>query len=149
MQTATATESSCAGVAHNRDRTGELRAERERLTQLLRTLAADLDALDRRLSNLAWLRHRGRPARPGTDPDTERDDLERRRDLLGSRLSLLAAQLGDLDRDLSALPGEGVRRRVTVGTCPDCGYPSLESHLCATCRRYLAGSDASPGSIRR
>ncbi len=26
-----------------------------------------------------------------------------------------------------------------VGTCPHCGYPSLESGLCAYCRPHVAG----------
>jgi hypothetical protein len=28
-------------------------------------------------------------------------------------------------------------RRTLVGTCPDCGYPSLSSVLCAFCRPHL------------
>lgn len=39
----------------------------------------------------------------------------------------LTAQIGQL---IQSLPNSAVR----VGTCPNCGYPSLDSMSCAFCR---------------
>jgi hypothetical protein len=113
-----------------------IRAEREQLTHLLRSLASELDELDRRLSDITW-RHRAQHARPA-DGGTDREQtiLTMQRDRLTGRLQGLASRLKDIDM---ALSGPAVDRwpSVHVGTCPDCGYPSLGSGLCASCRLYL------------
>lgn len=112
-----------------------IRAEREQLTHLLRALAAELDELDRRLSDITWqLRSRhARPAHYGID--REHTILTIQRDRLTGRLQGLASRLQDID---VALSGSAVDRwpSVHVGTCPDCGYPSLGSGMCASCRLY-------------
>jgi hypothetical protein len=115
----------------------QLAAEREQLTQLLRRLAARLDELDRGLSDLAW-RHR-RPAAGARLAEIlcERTSLEAERDRLNIRLGVLARQLNELDSRLSGGAEQQHRRSPKVGTCPDCGYPSLGSGLCAFCRPHL------------
>jgi len=113
-----------------------IRAEREQLTHLLRSLAAELDELDRRLSDIAW-RLRAQHAHPAHHGiDREETVLTIQRDRLTGRLQGLASRLKDIDVTLS---GSAVDRwpSVHVGTCPDCGYPSLGSGLCASCRLYL------------
>lgn len=121
----------------------KMRTERERLTHLLRALAAELDEIDRRISELAWPR-RDRPVvEPVAGPAAHRSHLERQRHLLDTRLHMLAGQLSDLDWALSAYRDDEQWPQARVGTCPDCGYPSLESRLCATCRRYLSGPSLS------
>jgi hypothetical protein len=109
--------------------------EREQLTVTLRGLAADLDELDRQLSEWVW------PRRPLTvaEPPIDRAALEARRAQLNTRLRGLARQLNDLDRALSALKGYDEWTPDRVGVCPHCGYPSLGSGLCAFCRPFLAG----------
>lgn len=108
--------------------------DREQLTHLLRSLAARLDHLDRRISDLAW-----RQRRPLTGPGSagtpcERTALETERARLNDRLGVLATQLRTLDTRLSE-PGHRTHGR--VGTCPYCGYPSLGSGQCAFCRPHL------------
>lgn len=128
------------------DPEARLRTEREQLTHLLRALAADVDELDRRLARIT------RPPITGPSitsrlraeaPQATRDGVDReltmlaiQRDRLAGRLQGLAARLKDID---AALSGASSDRwpSVHVGTCPDCGYPSLGSGLCATCRLYL------------
>ncbi len=44
----------------------------------------------------------------------------------------------DLGVTLSALSQHLDRTVTRVGTCPHCGYPSLDSGLCAYCRPFLA-----------
>jgi len=104
--------------------------DRERLTLLLRGLAADLDEVDRRLSELEW-RERGAGWAAQTG---ERADLVTRRTRLDARLRVLALQLNELDCAMSTLKGHHHGRGARVGTCPHCGYPSLDSGLCAYCR---------------
>lgn len=115
----------------------QLAAEREQLTQLLRRLAARLDELDRGLSDLAW-RHR-RPAAGARLAEMlcERTSLEAERDRLNVRLGVLARQLNDVDTRLSDPTEQPHLRSPKVGTCPECGYPSLGSGLCAFCRPHL------------
>jgi len=106
--------------------------DREQLTLLLRSLAARLDDLERRLTDLAW-----RQRRPLTGPGSgdlfcERTALETERARLSDRLGVLATQLRELDTRNAAH-----RTQARVGTCPYCGYPSLGSGLCAFCRPHL------------
>ena len=115
----------------------QLAAEREQLTPLLRGLAARLDDLDRRLADLAWRRRRPAPGPILAEMLCERTTLETERDGLSARLGVLARQLNDLDRRLSGETGQQHRLPPKVGTCPECGYPSLGSGLCAFCRPHL------------
>ncbi len=109
--------------------------DREQLTHLLRSLAARLDDLDRRLTDLAW-RQRRPQAGPGFGEKVcERTALESERARLSDRLGVLAVQLRTLDTRVS---DAGHRTHARVGTCPYCGYPSLGSGLCAFCRPHLA-----------
>ena len=115
----------------------QLADEREQLTQLLRRLAARLDELDRGLADLAW-RHR-RPA-PGVrlaEILCQRTALEAEHHRLTARLGVLVRQLNDLDSRLSDGAEPQHRPAPKVGTCPECGYPSLGSGLCAFCRPHL------------
>ena len=108
-----------------------VQAHREQLTLLLRGLAAELDDLDRRLSDLAW-HQRGRlTGRTETQECHDSGVLLSRREQLNTRLRGLARQLTDLDR-------KHERPATRVGTCPHCGYPSLDSGLCAFCRPFVA-----------
>jgi hypothetical protein len=114
-----------------------MQADREQLTLRLRALAADLDALDRRLSDLVW-RQRCQPTgATGPEMSGELSTLETQRTQLTFRLGGLVRELNDLDMVLEGwkdhLPDPAMR----VGTCPDCGYPSLDSGLCAFCRPRL------------
>ena len=119
------------------DESALLRSEREQLTLHLRALAADLDALDRRLSDLIW-QQRCRPADPARgEMRTERTTLESRRSEMTSRLRDLARQLNDFDVALARQKGLVTAPATRVGICPDCGYPSLDSGLCAFCRPRL------------
>lgn len=111
---------------------------REQLTQLLRTLAARLDELDRRLGDLAWRRHRQHIGVTLGELLCERTALEAERARLTERLTLLAKQLNAIDSQLSDTVAHGLLAAVRVGTCPYCGYPSLGSGLCAFCRPQLA-----------
>lgn len=116
------------------DASARMRADRERLTRELRSLAGGLDELDRRLSSLDWTRGAASTCR--SEAQVQRPELEARRTQLGIRLRDLARQLSDLDCALSAM---AVRPHVTaspVGVCPQCGYPSLSSALCARCRSF-------------
>ena len=113
---------------------GGLTGDREQLTHLLRSLAARLDHLDRRLTDLAW-RQRRTLADPGFgDKVCERTALESERARLSDRLDVLATQLRTIDTRVS---DAGHRAHARVGTCPYCGYPSLGSGLCAFCRPHL------------
>jgi hypothetical protein len=112
------------------------RADRERLTQLLRGLAADLDQLDRQLCDLAWRRPR-MTAAPAADLRGQHAFLQTRREQLTDELRSLAAQLSVADSALCGLRAHDTEVPATVGTCPQCGYPSLSSGLCAHCRPYL------------
>lgn len=109
-------------------------ADREQLTRLTRSLAADLDELDRQLSDLTW-RQRSLATTPA---DHEGSAMLARREQLTSRLLGFARQLNDLDATLSNLTGQPERPAGRVGICPHCGYPSLDSGLCAYCRPYVA-----------
>ena len=111
--------------------------DREQLTHLLRSLAAGLDHLDRRILDLDW-RHRRVLAGPGTgDAFCERTALETQRARLSDRLGLLAVQLRSLDSRASDAEQGAHRMHGRVGTCPYCGYPSLGSGQCAFCRPHL------------
>lgn len=112
-----------------------LEADREHLTQLLRGLAARLDELDRRLTDLAWLHRRPQVGVFG-ETVCERTALETERARLNDRLGVLAKRLNVLDSTLSDSSAPAASAR--VGTCPYCGYPSLGSGLCAFCRPHLA-----------
>lgn len=108
-----------------------MQADREKLTGLLRTLAAELDGLDRQLSDFAW--------RPSGGEQGRGDEAAVRshRDQLNGRLRQLARELNQLDHTVAAVKGYGDAS--AVGTCPHCGYPSLGSGLCAYCRPFLVG----------
>lgn len=115
----------------------QLLSEREQLTRVLRGLAARLDELDRGLADLDW-RHR----RPASDYGLaemlcERATMETERDRLTARLGVLARQLNDIDSRLSGGTGQPPRPAPKVGSCPECGYPTLGSGLCASCRPHL------------
>ena len=111
-------------------------ADRDRLSHLLRGLAAELDGIDRRLSDLNWLR--ARPTGPVEDENPcERMALEAQREQITARLHVMAAQLSHLDVVLSDLRGRDQIPTTRVGTCPHCGYPSLGSGWCAYCRPHL------------
>jgi hypothetical protein len=111
-------------------------ADRDRLSHLLRELAAELDGIDRRLSDLNWLR--ARPTGPVEDENPcERMALEAQREQITAQLHVMAAQLSHLDVVLSDLRGRDQIPTTRVGTCPHCGYPSLGSGWCAYCRPHL------------
>ncbi len=80
-----------------------LQAGRDHLTYVLRGLAADLDELDRRLSDNAWRCHCRNTA--AEELHGERTALESLRLQLTVRLRGLARQLSDLDSALSDLRG--------------------------------------------
>jgi hypothetical protein len=115
----------------------QLSAEREQLTHVLRGLASRLDELDRGLADLAWRHHRPAAGLTLTEILCARTAMEHERDRLTAHLAVLARQLNDLDSRLA--DGTEGRRRPTpkVGNCPECGYPSLGSGLCAFCRPHL------------
>ena len=106
--------------------------DREQLTHLLRSLAARLDHLDRRITDLTWRQQRPQPATGAGESPGERAVLETERARLNDRLGVLAKQLRMLDSRKSE---SGAHRR--VGTCPYCGYPSLGSGQCAFCRPHI------------
>lgn len=133
MSPLSATVTNCAGS----QTLSRMQAEREQLTYLLRALASELDDLERRLSDIAWhLRglHTGSAAAhlPG-----ERAALQAQHERMNVRLHGLARQLSELDSALSGSEDQPQWPPARVGTCPDCGYPSLGSGLCASCRLYL------------
>ena len=109
--------------------------DREQLTHLLRSLAARLDHLDRRLTDLAWHQRRLQASRGFGETFCERTELETERARLNDRLGALASQLKILDTRVS----DSVSHRSDdrVGMCPYCGYPSLGSGLCAFCRPHI------------
>lgn len=109
---------------------------REQLTHVLRGLAARLDELDRRLTDLAWRKHRQHLSAAVGELLCERTALESERQRLNDRLGVLAKQLNTIDGQLSG--GRSDTAAPRVGTCPYCGYPSLGSGLCAFCRPQLA-----------
>jgi len=110
--------------------------DRDRLTQLLRGLAAELDGLDRQLCDIDW--RRGRPTGPlVSDTPCQRTALEAKREQLTARLHVMAAHLNRLDIVLADLRRHDQPPSARVGTCPHCGYPSLGSGLCAYCRPHL------------
>jgi len=115
----------------------QMRDEREQLTHLLRGLAARLEELDRALADLAWRNRHPRNGTPAREILWERTALSGERDRLNDRLGVLARQLGDLDSRLAANPGSAQRPLPTAGVCPECGYPSLGSGMCAFCRPHL------------
>lgn len=119
-----------------------IRADREQLTTVLRALAADLDALDRQLSDLEWDLTRSNSCRPqdgsamvnGSALSAARAVLQARHLHLSAQLRDFVRQLSDLDDTLAALNGHEHWTPGRVGVCPHCGYPSLSSALCARCR---------------
>lgn len=113
-----------------------LEADREQLTHLLRGLAARLDELDRRLTDLAWRRRQLNASSAEGETFCERTALENERERLSDRLGVLAKRLNTLDARLSGADGCATSS-ARVGTCPYCGYPSLGSGLCAFCRPHL------------
>lgn len=116
------------------DASARMQADRERLTRELRSLSGGLDELDRRLSSLDWTRRIASPLR--SEARTHRLKLEARRTELNCRLRDLARQLTDLDCALSVMAGHPHLTASNVGVCPQCGYPSLSSALCARCRSF-------------
>lgn len=114
---------------------GTTAGDREQLTHLLRSLAARLDHLDRRITDLAWHQRRPQSVLGFGETPCERAALESERARLNERLGVLAKQLRILD---SRGAGEVHRSHGRVGTCPYCGYPSLASGLCAFCRPHIA-----------
>jgi hypothetical protein len=115
-----------------------LPADREQLTGLLRGLAADLDELDRRLFDLSWRPQSLAVEYQASSLPGERTALLARREQLTTRFNALAQQLKNLDSALSTLTHHQNRPAGRVGTCPHCGYPSLDSGLCAYCRPFVA-----------
>ena len=113
------------GIDHQIRATGGalagIAADRDRLSHLLRGLAAELDGLDRRLSDVNWLRAQS------TGPIDDETPCER----------TALGQLSHLDVVLSDLRGHDTIPTPRVGTCPHCGYPSLGSGWCAYCRPHL------------
>lgn len=105
--------------------------DREQLTHLLRSLAARLDNLDRRITDLGWRQRRPQVSHGLGETPCERTALETEHARLSDRLGVLATQLRTLDT------GASHTERTRVGTCPYCGYPSLGSGLCAFCRPPL------------
>lgn len=133
-----ATVSECAAIGtSDTAAVARMRTEREQLTHVLRAVAAELDDLDRRLSDIVW-RFKAQFAR-GIDRRIDREQavLAIQRDRLTGRLQGLVARLKDLDDALSDTAARNQLAAVHVGTCPDCGYPSLGSRLCASCRLFL------------
>jgi len=124
------------GLASAGGALARMQADREELTGNLRRLAAQLDEIDRQMSELAWP-HRTAPATG--NPSAERAALESRRRGFNTRLRALVGQLNDLDQAISALKGYEEWTPDRVGVCPHCGYPSLGSGLCAYCRPFIAG----------
>ena len=127
-----------SAAATYRDPLALMRADREHLTHLLRSLAARLDQLDRDLTDLAW---RGRGPHVGAalgEMICERTGLEVERERLTARLTALAGQLNTLDNRMCTSDAAERLTAARVGTCPYCGYPSLGSGLCAFCRPHLA-----------
>lgn len=125
-----------AGIARMPgDASARMRADRERLTRELRALSGGLDELDRRLSGLDWTRD-ATPFIGRSEAQSQRVELEAQRSQLSNRLRVLARQLSDLDCALSALAGHPHFTAAQVGVCPQCGYPSLSSALCARCRSF-------------
>ena len=119
----------------------QMRDERDQITLLLRGLAARLEELDRTLADLAWHSQHTlhRPTASATSEFLWKGTTLRvERERLSARLGVLARQLGDLDDRLATDPGSGVGPLPTAGVCPECGYPSLGSGLCAFCRPHLA-----------
>jgi hypothetical protein len=106
--------------------------DREQLTHLLRSLAARLDHLDRRITDLSWRQRRPESGPASAAKHCERNSLETERARLNDRLGVLAKQLRTLD---TAVTDPSTHAR--VGTCPYCGYPSLGSGQCAFCRPHL------------
>lgn len=114
-----------------------MQADRDQLTHLLRGLAARLDQLDRRLTDLAWRGHSSHVGSAVGEMICERNALESERERLTDRLTVLAGQLNALDHQMSSGDCSGRATSTRVGTCPYCGYPSLASGLCAFCRPQL------------
>jgi hypothetical protein len=110
--------------------------DREQLTHLLRSLAARLDHLDRRITDLAWNQRRTLPGLGAGETLCERSALETERARLSDRFGVLASQLRTLDTRVAGTADSRLNGR--VGTCPYCGYPSLGSGQCAFCRPHLA-----------
>lgn len=121
-----------------RNEISRMQSQREQLTSHLRTLATELDGLDRRLSDLDWRGHHQTPSAAGDEMSGERTAWETQRGHLTTHLRDLARQLNDLDVALASWKGHPPIHAPRVGTCPDCGYPSLDSGLCAFCRPRLA-----------
>jgi hypothetical protein len=116
-------------------RTG-ISGDREQLTHLLRSLAARLDHLDRRITDLTWSQRRTLTSPAPGESACERTTLETERARLSERLGVLATQLRTLDTRVCETAATSMHGR--VGTCPYCGYPSLGSGQCAFCRPHLA-----------
>lgn len=112
----------------------EVGGDREQLTHLLRSLAARLDHLDRRITDLAWNQRRAQTGTGFGEMPCERTALETERARLNDRLGVLAKQLRTLD---TRVAGAGRHDHARVGTCPYCGYPSLGSGQCAFCRPHI------------
>ena len=113
-----------------------IEGDRDRLTQLLRGLAAELDGIDRQICDIDW--QRGRPAESANgEMLCQRTELETKREQLTARLHVMAAHLNRLDTVLSDLRRHDQPPIARVGTCPHCGYPRLGSGMCAYRRPHL------------
>lgn len=115
-----------------------MKSQQEQLTFHLRALASELDGLDRRLADLEWHQRRHASGTNVPESSSERSALESQREHLTCRLRGLARELSDLDSALASWNGHPPASAPRVGICPDCGYPSLDSGLCAFCRPRLA-----------
>ncbi len=113
-------------------------AGRDALVQLLRTLAARLDELDRALADLAWHQRRSRVTPGCGETYCERAALEAEQERLTIRLGALASQLKVLDSKLADISDNGDDLSTMLSTCPYCGYPSRGFGPCAPCRPELA-----------
>ena len=106
-----------------------------------RGVAAELDGLDRELSAIEWQRGRATglaiKEMPAGELSCTQTALEAKREQLTTRLHVMAGQLKQLDLVLSGLRGHEHAPTARVGTCPQCGYPSLGSGMCAYCRPHL------------
>jgi hypothetical protein len=108
----------------------DLGAERESLTRELRQLAARLDELDRVSSYRGWQNAPLSAEAIGLDQFGQHSELT-------AGLHRLAARLQELDERIAETKQQG---RARCGICPECGYPTIESSVCAFCR---------PGAHRR
>ena len=108
----------------------ELSEQRTRLTLRLRELAAELDRMDRQILDGPCGRQDVHTLRNGELKHDLISDLKSGLKSDYARLTVtlhrLAAQLRHLDSRMSEI-------KSGTGACPQCGYPTLGSTLCAFC----------------